>query len=62
MQLANSAFAGALTKERLAFGKNKFRIGQELALFKKGQVRGWPWVAAEPEWRCGGVPLRCVRV
>jgi len=34
-QLARQTMAGALTRERLAVGRSKFRIGQELALFSK---------------------------
>uniref|UniRef100_A0A7S0RK56 non-specific serine/threonine protein kinase n=1 Tax=Chlamydomonas leiostraca TaxID=1034604 RepID=A0A7S0RK56_9CHLO len=37
-QLARQAFGGALMKERVAVGRNKFRLGQELAVFNKNGV------------------------
>ncbi|KAI8466261.1 MAG: kinase-like domain-containing protein [Monoraphidium minutum] len=38
-QLAGQAFGGALTKERFAIGRNKFRLAQELAVLKDGAAR-----------------------
>ncbi len=35
VQLGRQTFGSALLKERLAIGRNKFRLGQELALFNK---------------------------
>lgn len=38
-QLAGQAFAGALTHERFAIGRNKWRISQELAVLKDGSAK-----------------------
>ncbi len=38
VQLARQALGGFLLKERLAIGRSKFRVGQELALLKEGKV------------------------
>eukprot|EP00775_Hariotina_reticulata_P004132 gene4130-4379_t len=38
-QLASQAFGGALTRERFAIGRNKWRLGQELAVFKDGAAK-----------------------
>ncbi|WIA18005.1 hypothetical protein OEZ85_009492 [Tetradesmus obliquus] len=38
-QLAGQAFAGALMHERFAVGRNKWRLAQELAMFKDGVAR-----------------------
>ncbi|KAF5832434.1 kinase-like domain-containing protein [Dunaliella salina] len=37
-KLARQALGGALVKERIAIGQQKFRIGQELAVFRDGSV------------------------
>lgn len=39
VQLAGQAFGGALSKERFAIGRNKFRLAQELAMVKNGVAR-----------------------
>lgn len=38
-QLAGQAFGGALTQERFAVGRSKFRLAQELAVLKGGTAR-----------------------
>ncbi|KIZ02988.1 serine/threonine protein kinase, partial [Monoraphidium neglectum] len=38
-QLAGQAFGGALTRERFAIGRNKFRLAQELAVLEGGVAR-----------------------
>lgn len=38
-QLASQAFGGALTKERFAIGRNRFRLAQELAVMQDGAAK-----------------------